>query len=298
MREVELRVTAGVYRSTRVRLGVVGLVGALVAVVVLMSGAAQAGNKPAVTLITSVPYTISTGGGTYALADDLLLRDGDFAIRVLSGIGNVTIEGRGHKITDFTPHSVFDNGIEVGDQAGDVTVNNLTLSGFGYGILAQNVSRLTATNNTLVDNFRAGIKLDGGCGSTITANTAKGNDIGFLLARFNCSNTVKGNTVSGNQTVGIWLDDSSISDTVSSNVVSNNGTAGIKVAGIKDGDPPSVASNNTIISNDVKGNGTDLVDDNIPTCRNGWGNNNFGTKNEGAPPPDPDAAVLAYGCIR
>jgi hypothetical protein len=51
--------------------------------------------------------------------------------------------------------------------------------------------------------------------------------------------------------------------------------------------------NNTVVSNKATGNGTDLIDEWIPTCHDGWANNSFATKNEGG-----DPATMTYGCIR
>lgn len=279
----------------RVSVSVVGLmVMAAIASIaaVFTSSPARAGSP--VTLITSVPYTICQSGN-YALASDLMIgEEGGTAISICVGVGHVDLAGNGHTITDNSAFSIADTGISVGDGAGLITVHGVTLSLFGKGIYALNPFQDKLSNNKVVGSFVAGIEVNGGENTTISGNTATQNvGFGIWLADEAGANTVpvadtvKGNTATSNQTVGIEI--TGADNSVVSNVATGNTTAGIEITN-SNGVP---SANNTVTSNKARGNGTDLVDDNLPACYNGWGNNIFTTKNESGEP-----ATATYGCIR
>jgi parallel beta-helix repeat protein len=289
-----MRMTARPGWGKGVSLSVVGLAAMAAVAAVFMPGAARAGSQ--VTTITSVPYTICQSGN-YALASNLTLTSaGSTAISICAGVGHVDLEGKGHTITDSTAFSLGDTGISVGDGAGYITVHGFTLNGFNNGIYALNPSiSTTLSGNKLIDNNNAGIEVNGGSSTTISGNTATGNGaFGIWLADEAGANlvpvgdTVKGNTVTSNQTVGIEI--TGADNSVVSNTATSNTTAGIEITN-SNGVP---SANNTVVSNKATGNGTDLVDDNLPACYNGWGNNTFATKNEGSS----ISSIATYGCIR
>jgi parallel beta-helix repeat protein len=281
-------------RSKGVYLSLVGLAAVVAVAVAFMPGAARAGSP--VTTITSVPYTICQSGD-YVLASNLTIGEtGGTAISICPGVGNVDLEGKGHTITDNSAFSIADTGISVGDRAGRITVRGVTLSLFGKGIYALNPSQDTLSNNKLIGSFYAGIEVNGGDSTTISGNTVKQN-VGFGIWLADeagvtfppIGDTVKGNTATSNQTVGIEI--TGADNTVVSNTATSNTTAGIEIANYN-GVP---SANNTVASNKATGNGTDLVDDSLPACYNGWGNNTFATKNEGQ---QSNSSIATYGCIR
>ena len=111
---------------------------------------------------TQNPYaitgpTVITSPGTYYLTNDILNRDDPVCIEVKTP--GVTIDGRGHRLsgtgTSSTSAGIFVNNIP------DVTVKNLKVSGWGYGIYYydQGVSLGRVEGCTIEKNLFAGVVL-------------------------------------------------------------------------------------------------------------------------------------------
>ena len=79
--------------------------------------------------------------------------------------------------------------------------------GWSEGILSHDVSGITI-QNLKIQGFYYGIYLDQSDGSTISGNTVTGNDYGIYLYNSD-TNTISGNTVSGADLTGIGVDSSS-----------------------------------------------------------------------------------------
>jgi PGF-pre-PGF domain-containing protein len=130
---------------------------------------------------------------------------------------NITLDGAGYSITgDGSGSGVSLNG------RSNVTVKNLTVSGFDIGIYLMSSSGSTLEDNTASNNNGDGISLNSSSsGNAITGNTASNNKGGGIYLESSGSNTITGNTASGNYLEGIGLYLSS-SNTIYGNIVSGN----------------------------------------------------------------------------
>jgi len=111
------------------------------------------------TVITSLPYDITTPG-TYILESDLTTST--YGINVT--VENVTIIGNGHTITG--PGS--ESGIIIDGIEGNVTVENIKIKGFEFGIYVNNISSLgdkyayagIIIRNDTIEDTEYGIEID------------------------------------------------------------------------------------------------------------------------------------------
>jgi len=154
-----------------------------------------------------------------------------------------TLDGAGHTLFEGSSDTTL--GIHVRD-AGSVTIKNLHINGFSFGIYFANSPFGTAENNT-VNNQWIGISLFSSPNGTLRGNTITGTT-GFLGLSVNSSDTVllENNTVSG-YSQNILLDGASF-DTVQNNTLSG-GYTGIEVRN---------SSDNTFIENNISG-ATDMA---------------------------------------
>jgi parallel beta-helix repeat protein len=191
---------------------------------------------------------------TYSLTDS-------FNVSIVIQRSNIIFDGNGYTIIDLI------NGNLVGfnlTSVNNVTIKNVNIVGFGYGIYLQsstlniisennitfnegniylgNSSNNTITNNTITDGAEA-IQLYASSNNTISGNSMSDNYKG-VWSRFNSAdNVISGNNITENYN-GIYLDSSS-SNTISINNVTTNHYSGIYL---------SESSNNTISENDIKNN--------------------------------------------
>ena len=134
-----------------------------------------------------------------------------------------------------------------------VTADNIIIDGAGYTVQGTGsgtgINMTWRSNVTLknveVTNFYYGIYLSSSTNNTITGNTASSNyGTGIYLDYSSNNNTVYGNTASSNYGTGIYLDYSSNNNTVYGNTASSNGR-GIYLWS---------SSNNTVYGNTASSN--------------------------------------------
>ncbi|UCG17137.1 MAG: right-handed parallel beta-helix repeat-containing protein [Phycisphaerales bacterium] len=131
--------------------------------------------------------------------------------------GNLTFDGNGKTITGSGPYS--GSGVYLNGKTG-VTITNVTVANFTYGLALRNCSNNTLTANTASDNI-FGIDIDFSQAITLTGNTVSDNSIGICLYA-STGNTLTANTATNNSTTGILLSGSS-NHVLTGNSMSGNG---------------------------------------------------------------------------
>jgi parallel beta-helix repeat protein len=156
---------------------------------------------------------IIRSGETFTLTDNI----GDSIYIQREGI---TLDGAGFTVDG--PGS--GNGIYM-DHMTSVTIKNLNIIDFTYGIYLSYSSYSTIDSITVTGNSHLGIYLFRSGYSTVTNNDVTGINYGIFLIRSG-SSTLTNNIVAGNRNIGIRLSYSS-SSTLTDNTVTGNGDAGI-----------------------------------------------------------------------
>jgi len=143
----------------------------------------------------------------------------------------VVLDGAGHTVSGGTSgYGIYLHGRT------RVTIIDVTVEGFQYGIFvqgsaAQHVTDNTVTNNTIHGSLSAGIRLDFCSGNSVTGNTVSHCTEGFGILLYRSSdhlgggapppgNTVTGNTVSNNGR-GIYLQYASNNEIYHNNFIDN-----------------------------------------------------------------------------
>jgi len=172
---------------------------------------------------------------------------------------NIIIDGDGYTLTG--PYTEI--GFNLTDLT-NVTIRNVNVVGFGYGIYLQssilniilennitfnegniylgNSSDNTITSNTITDGAEA-IQLYASSNNTISGNGMSDNYNGVWSRLNSAENVISGNNITANTNDGIYLY-SSAGNNISENDITNNGR-GIDL---------SASSNNTLSGNTVTGN--------------------------------------------
>ncbi|MBU5575016.1 MAG: right-handed parallel beta-helix repeat-containing protein, partial [Candidatus Aenigmarchaeota archaeon] len=125
----------------------------------------------------------------------------------------------------------------------NVTLKNVKVANWYYGIYLSYSSHNTLTNNTANLNNNTGIYLLFSSNNTLTNNTANSNRYGIYLY-FSSNNTLINNNASSNSDVGIDLDHSS-NNILTNNTANSNGYLGIHIY---------FSSNNNLTSNTANSN--------------------------------------------
>ncbi|MEM2087446.1 MAG: NosD domain-containing protein [Thermoproteota archaeon] len=131
---------------------------------------------------------IRRDGKTYVLTDDIIASEDGIIIER----DNIILDGNGHRVTG--PFSFRGRGISLSNRV-NVTIRNVKVEGFHYGIFLASSSNNTIANNTFSNNTWNGIRLD----SSSNDNTVLGNVLinNGLFIWYSYSNTVLNNTVNG-----------------------------------------------------------------------------------------------------
>ena len=206
--------------------------------------------------------------GSYALSTDILDNSTSPCIKILAN--NVDLDGGGYTIDGIDNANSY--GVQAGTNYSNITVRNLTVTDWGYGISYQGTSsgRITlitaasnvngiyldsSSNNDLIDNNTAlnntnyGIYLYMNTNNTIRDNTANYNGESGIGIYNSNNNTVTGNNQESNS-IGINLT-ASDGNTLVSNIVTSNSNYGIYL---------SSSSNNIIYNNHFNNTNNYYVD--------------------------------------
>lgn len=165
---------------------------------------------------------------------------------------NITLDGAGFTMTGTnTGLDRYEKGagiaVNIAGRTG-VTVRDLTIIRFDYGIDLVYTSNSTITGVTATNNAWAGISLTGARGNIITGNVISNNsiDTGICIGYASGNNEVSGNQVSTTER-GIYLH-----TTCTYNNISNNTLTGhVNALNFMEGDAYNQAEGNTISGNDV-----------------------------------------------
>ncbi len=213
-------------RSLRITLGTL-------AVVLLLAVSAGATNINSCQDISSA--------GEYVLNASILNSGAPICINITSS--DVVFDGAGFTI-DGLMNGLSVAGVEVSNISTaltNVTVKNLTVTDWYYGIYYNNTAKGNITGNNASNNI-IGIDLEFSSDNTLIGNNASNNDIGIHLS-FSRNNTLIGNNAS-NPGTGILLGDSSDNNTLNSNNALNGGIGIYLLASNNDTLSSNNASNN------------------------------------------------------
>lgn len=202
---------------------------------------------------------VITEPGSYFLAGDITGCGEPVCINITCG--DVLLDGREHRISGiFQDHTT---GVSAGAPAGDllenVSVTNISVSGFENGIYFTRVRGGVISRNVLTRNAR-GISVEEVSDIFVAENNASGqimygamNGAGLVVARSNrntfIQNTLNENGLGGESEFGghgILAGDSSSGNTFAGNTILGNQQTGVKLEGSCTG--------NTIFQNSIAGN--------------------------------------------
>jgi len=139
----------------------------------------------------------------------------DLAQGIQITAGGIVLDGAGHTLTgDGSSAGVYVN------KQNNVTVKNIHVQGFAYGIYLYSAQGNTVADSTANGNTTHGIYLNNSRNNTLTNNSASGNLCDGLHLEWSSSNTLTGNSASNNQQHGFYL------SSAGSNVLAGNTMAG------------------------------------------------------------------------
>jgi len=175
---------------------------------------------------------------------------------------NIIINGNGYSLQGTPPSYGF---TLISRSA--VTIKNVFITGFRYGIYLKSSTSNTIDSNALANSDRGGIWLEISTGNTIANNAIANNYCGILLTWSNNTNTITNNTIRNNP-FGIWLI-VSINNIIKDNTIANNTVGGIYL---------DRSNNNQIYHNNIINNtpqtassdSTNTWDNGYPSGGNYW----------------------------
>ncbi|WP_255193205.1 right-handed parallel beta-helix repeat-containing protein [Natronobeatus ordinarius] len=187
---------------------------------------------------------VITEPGVYELDDDLTLPGDEPAVIVASS--DVVFDGNGHTITSESGGTAI-----AAQHVENVTVRDLTLENWQYGIEFEHVENALIEDVTAIDIGQSGIWL-----TTVTDSTVRNNDLienrdGIVLRESSTGNLVESNTVAENRRYGFAVRHSS------DNTLSNNDVTGVEDHGFF---VTSSSSGNKLVENTVTDSGSSWGD--------------------------------------
>ena len=202
----------------------------------------------------------SSDNVTYTFTDDI-------NASIVVEKNNTVVDGAGYTLQGNRTGT----GIDLHNR-NNVTLKNIEVTNFSYGIYLNSSSYNTITSNIASSNKVDGIRLYYSGNNTVTANIASSNFDGIYL-NSSSNNTLAGNTVSSNNFDGIYLGHSSNNNTVIGNTASNN-EYGIRLYNSSN----NVLFHNNLISNAVQARVStgyvNIWDDGYPSGGNYWSDHN------------------------
>jgi parallel beta-helix repeat protein len=154
---------------------------------------------------------------------------------------NIVLDGAGYTVQG--PWVSFSVGIDLTGRS-NVTVNNITVRNFSYGIWLDSSSNITLSGNNVTRNSDSGIQLDSSSDNVLSGNNVTANYWEGITLYRSSDNILSGNNITTNKAYGIWLK-------YSSNItLSGNNVTGINGYGIL----LESSSNSTLSGNNVTGN--------------------------------------------
>ncbi len=169
----------------------------------------------AATQITSC--TEITSPGEYVLDQNIVNLASARCIEIRSN--DVVLDGKGHNISG-TPGVSGTYGVYV--NGSNVTVRNLNISNWGYGVFYNNSISGKLYNNTVSFSLDHSIYFESGRGNFITNNSVVNGNLTGMLLMNTTGNIISGNQLFFNRGIGIFMESSS-GNILKDNMVIENG---------------------------------------------------------------------------
>ena len=158
---------------------------------------------------------------------------------------NIVLNGAGYTVTG-NGSAAAGSGIML-RTVGNVTINDMRITNFGYGIGIESSSNNSVSRNNMTNNFDGIVVLSSSDNNTLSGNNVTNNSYGIYLISSSDNNTLSGNNVSNNG-YGIYLSNSS-NNTLSGNNFTANSNYGIVLYSASDNN--TLSGNNVTNSNNV-----------------------------------------------
>jgi len=190
-----------------------------------------------------LPLALKAGAQTPIVACGVISSPGEYVLTadltnsttcITINSSDVIFDGAGHSITGIGPAPNFGSGAfgiyvhNISTTLTNITVKNLVVTNWDYGIYYSITSNGSIINNTVISNAQFGIILEASLNSTLTNNTAESNSnaaVGIYLRENSNNNTLTGNNAStGGSGIAVR---SGNNNTLTGNNASNNDGAGI-----------------------------------------------------------------------
>ena len=207
---------------------------------------------------------------TYTLTDNIVGDVPGYSSAIVVERDNIVVDGAGYAVQG----SGSGTGINM-TKRNNVTLKNVEVYSFTYGIYLRDSSNNTLIGNTVSGNLN-GIFLPGSSNNVLASNSASSNHHGIYCIFGSSNNLLIGNIVSSNDEFGIWLEIDSNNNTLIGNIVSSN-YAGIYLLDSSD----NILSGNNVSSNSRYGIHLLKTCNNNTLVGNAVSNNNYGIYFEG-----------------
>jgi parallel beta-helix repeat protein len=186
---------------------------------------------------------------TYTLTDNIVgaFSGGGSGDAVVVERDNIVVDGAGYTVQGAWTWNEPTRGIFLSGRT-NVTVQNLQITGFAYGIQLYLSSNSNVSGNSVANGFQ-GIGLSCCSNSTICRNNVTGiTYYGIMLYR-SSHNSVSGNSVTNNYLDGIWLTYDSNYNNICRNNIAANSNYGLSLYSGQ-----GVTTGNTISENNITRN--------------------------------------------